>query len=380
MDQQLADIQQERFSTLFESECDYTRPRRGQIRQAVVLSVDENDVIVDLGCKRDGIVPRRDLEMLDDMYRAGLQVGDHVPVCVLTPSSRHGELVVSLKQGLAQQDWLRAEEYMEDGTVCEAKVTEVNRGGVIVSFGRLHGFVPNSLLTSVPRGVRGERLRQAKSDLVGQTLSLVVTEVNKQRRRLVLSQRAAEWRKRLQLLEEMTEGEVRTGVVRKLVSFGAFVDLGGIDGLIHISELDWKYVTHPKEVLSVGDEVEVYVLNVDREHERVGLSRKRVLPDPWISVANELQTGQVVGGVVSGKADFGIFVDLGKGVEGLVHVSEMPDREAVYKGLESGDPTRVRVLEIDRWRRRIALSLLGVERLGPSSVVEDTVPLSADKG
>lgn len=145
MDQQLADVQQEQFSTLFETECDYTRPRRGQIRQAVVLSVDENDVIVDLGCKRDGIVPRKDLEMLDEVYRAGLQVGDHVPVCVLTPASRQGELVVSLKQGLVQQDWLRAEEYMENGTVCEAEVMEVNRGGVIVSFGRLQGFVPNSL-------------------------------------------------------------------------------------------------------------------------------------------------------------------------------------------------------------------------------------------
>jgi small subunit ribosomal protein S1 len=380
MDQQPADTQQEQFSILFETECDYTRPRRGQIRQAVVLSVDENDVIVDLGCKRDGIVPRKDLEMLDEVYRAGLQVGDHVPVCVLTPSSRQGELVVSLKQGLVREDWLRAQKYMEDGTVCEAEVMEVNRGGVIVGFGRLRGFVPNSLLTSVLRGMRGERLHQAKSALVGQTLSLVVTEVNERRHRLVLSQRAADWRKRLQLLEELTKGEIRTGVVRKLVNFGAFVDLGGIDGLIHISELDWKYVTHPGEVLSVGDEVEVYVLNVDRERERVGLSRKRVLPDPWISVAEELEMGQVVDGVVSGKADFGIFVDLGAGVDGLVHVSEMPDKEAVYAELDPGDPIRIRVLEIDRWRRRIALSLQGVERTVPSSVVEDGVPLLADKG
>lgn len=178
----------------------------------------------------------------------------------------------------------------------------------------------------------------------------------------------------------MAEGDVRTGVVRKLVNFGAFVDLGGIDGLIHISELDWRYVTHPSEVLSVGDEVEVYVLNVDREHERVGLSRKRVLPDPWISVTERLQTGQSVDGVVSRVADFGIFVDLGEGVEGLVHVSEMPDREAVYAELEFGDPIRVRVLEIDCWRRRIALSLQGVERLVPSSVVEDGAPLLANKG
>jgi small subunit ribosomal protein S1 len=228
--------------------------------------------------------------------------------------------------------------------------------------------------------MRGERLHQAKSALIGQPLSLVVTEVDKRRRRLVLSQRAADWRKRLQLLEELTKGEIRTGIVRKLVNFGAFVDLGGIDGLIHVSELDWKYVTHPREVLRVGDEVEVYVLNVDREHERVGLSRKRVLPDPWISVTEELQTGQVVDGVVSGKADFGIFADLGEGVDGLVHVSEMPDSEADNAELEPGDPIRVCVLEVDRWRRRIALSLRGVERLVPSSVVEDRVPSLAGKG
>lgn len=380
MDQQLAAVQQEQFTTLFESECDYARPRRGQIRQAVVLSVDENEVIVDLGCKRDGIVPRRDLEMLDDVYRTGLQVGDHVPVRVLTPSSRRDELIVSLKQGLVQQDWLRAEEYMENGEVCEAKVTGVNRGGITVLFGRLRGFVPNSLLTSVPRSMRGERLHQAKSDLAGQTLSLVVIEVNSRRRRLVLSQRAADWRSRLQLLEELTEGDIRTGIVRKLVSFGAFVDLGGIDGLIHISELDWKYVTHPREVLGVGDEVEVYVLNVDREHERVGLSRKRILPDPWISVTERLQTGQVVEGTVTGVADFGFFVDLGEGIEGLVHVSEMPDGEANQAELGPGDPVKVRVLEIDRQRRRIGLSTRGIERVTPPPVAEDAVPLLTGQG
>jgi small subunit ribosomal protein S1 len=380
MDQQLAAVQQEQFTTLFESECDYARPRRGQIRQAVVLSVDENEVIVDLGCKRDGIVPRRDLEMLDDVYRAGLQVGDHVPVRVLTPSSRCDELIVSLKQGLVQQDWLRAEEHMENGEVCEAKVTGVNRGGITILFGRLRGFVPNSLLTSVPRSMRGEHLHQAKSDLVGQTLSLVVIEVNSCRRRLVLSQRAADWRSRLQLLEELTEGNIRTGIVRKLVSFGAFVDLGGIDGLIHISELDWKYVTHPREVLGVGDEVEVYVLNVDREHERVGLSRKRILPDPWISVTERLQTGQVVEGTVTGVADFGFFVDLGEGIEGLVHVSEMPDGEANQAELGPGDPVKVRVLEIDRQRRRIGLSTRGIERVTPPPVAEDAVSLLTGQG
>jgi small subunit ribosomal protein S1 len=360
MDQKHIDWQQRRFSTLIESDYDYTRPRRGQVRQAVVLSVSDSDVIVDLGVKRDGIVPRRDLELLDDAYRNSLQAGDHVPVCILTASGRQGGLIVSLNQGLAGQDWLRAKEVLESGEICQAKVTDVNRGGVIVPFGRLRGFVPNSQLLSVARGLRGDRLRLAKVDLLGQVLSLAVIEVHQRQRRLVLSERVADRRRRQQLLEELMEGEVRTGIVCNLVDFGAFVDLGGVDGLIHISELDWRHVTHPSEVLSVGDEVEVYVLSVDRERERIGLSRKRLLPDPWPLVAKLLRAGQVVEGTVTKVVRFGVFVDLGEGVEGLVHNSEMPDGKASRLNLEPGSPIRVRVLKINHWRRRIALSLRNI--------------------
>jgi small subunit ribosomal protein S1 len=356
MDQQRTDVQQ-RFSTLIESDYDYTRPRRGQVRQAVVLSIGENEVIVDLGGKRDGFVPRRDLDLLDDTYRTSLEVEDQVPVYILNASGPEGELIVSLNLGLAHQDWLRAQELLESGEVHEAEVRDVNRGGVIVPFGRLRGFVPNSHLVSVPRGLRGDRLREAKSNLTGQTLSLAVIEVDQRRRRLVLSERVAGRRKRQQLLEDLTEGEVRTGTVRNLVKFGAFVDLGGVDGLIHISELDWRHVTHPSEVLSTGDEVEVYILSVDRERERIGLSRKRMLPDPWPLVANRLQVGQAVEGTVTNVVDFGIFVDLGEGVEGLVHVSEMRDGKATTANLAPGSPITVRVLEINQWRRRIALGL-----------------------
>jgi small subunit ribosomal protein S1 len=199
-----------------------------------------------------------------------------------------------------------------------------------------------------------------KTKLVGQTLSFVVIEVNQRRRRLVLSERLADRQRRQQLLEELTEGDVRTGVVRNLVDFGAFVDLGGIDGLIHISELDWQHVDQPSEVLSVGDEVKVYVLNVDRERERIGLSRKRLLPDPWHRVIEELHEGDVVQGSVTGVVDFGAFVDIGDGVEGLVHVSEMPAGETTRLALETGTQVNVRVLGIDDWQRQIALRLTDV--------------------
>ena len=353
-------MQQRQLAALLESDYDYTRPRRGEVHEAVILSITEKDVLVDLGAKRDGVVPRKDLESLGDAYRASLQVGDRVPVVVLKESAWHEGILVSLKKG---QDWLHAQDLLESGEVLEAQVTGFNRGGIIVSFGHLRGFVPNSHLTSVPPGLRGKRLRQAKSELVGQTLSLVVIEADQQRRRLVLSGRAVGQRRRQQLFEELKEGEVRTGIVRNLVDFGAFVDLGGVNGLVHISELDWKHVNHPSEVLSVSDEIEVYVLSVDRERERITLSRKRLLPDPWPSVTATLDEGKMVEGTITDVVSFGAFVEIGKGIEGLVHISEMPGGGATCSDLKPGAPVSVRVLEIDEGERQIALRLQDAEVL-----------------
>ncbi len=341
---------------------DRSDPRRGEVREATVLSIGENDIIVDVGAKSDGIIPPGDLSLVtDDRLLAGLQVGDIVPVVILRKQGYGDGIAVSLNKGLQQQDWLRAQEHLASEELIETQVTDSNRGGVLVSFGRLRGFVPNSHLTSIGRGLRGKRLQQAKLDLIGQALSLVVIEVNQHRRRLVLSERVAQRRKRQQLLEELTEGEVRTGVVRNLVDFGAFVDLGGLDGLVHISELDWQHVDHPDDVLDVGDKVEVYVLNVDRERERVALSRKRLLPDPWHRVAKELHEGDTVEGTVTNVVPFGVFVDVGGGVEGLVHSSKMPGSP----DLGAGSPVTVRVLGIDQWERQIALSLVTVREIVP---------------
>jgi len=355
-------LQQQQLAALIENDYDYTRPRRGEVYEAVILTISEKDIIVDLGVKRDGVVPRKDLESLDDAYRASLQVGDRVPVVIWKESACHGGILVSLKRG---QDWLHAQELSESGEVFEAQVTGFNRGGVIVPFGHLRGFVPNSHLTSLPPGLRGKHLRQAKSELVRQILLLVVIEVDPQRRRLVLSERAKGRRRRQQLFEELTEGQVRTGIVRNLVDFGAFVDLGGVDGLIHISELDWKHVNHPSEVLSVGDEIKVYVLNVDRERERITLSRKRLLTDPWQRVKATLGEGEVVEGIVTSVVPFGAFVEIGKGVEGLVHISEMPGGQATRSDLEPGTLVTVSVLDIDEEEHQVALRLQDTEVLQP---------------
>ena len=347
----------QRLAALIKSDYDIAQPRRGQVYEAIVLSISENDIVVDLGVKRDGIVPPKDLSLLDEEYVESLEVGDHIPVAVLTTRDREGNLVVSINKGLERKDWLRAQDLLDSGEIIEAEVTGHNRGGALVSFGGLEGFVPNSHLSSVPRGLRGQQLRDAKEDLIGHTLPLIVIEVDQRRRRLVLSERQAMRRRRHRLLDELTEGEIHQGVVCNLVDFGAFVDLGGVDGLIHISELDWKHVDRPGEVLSVGDAVEVLVLDVDRERKRIALSRKRLLPDPWETLTDTLHVGDEVEGRVTGLTDFGVFVDVG-GVDGLVHVSDMRDEEVVLEALESGDPVRVRVVEIDQWQRRITLEFV----------------------
>ena len=256
---------------------DEARPHRGEVLETEVLSVSDKDVIVALNGKHDGIITRQDLDMVDEDVIESLRVGKQIPVKVIKESPKHGGIVVSLKKGLEQQDWLRAERLLESGEVVDGEVIDVNRGGVLVNFGRLQAFVPNSHLTSIPRGLHGDRLREAKDELVGETLSLAVIEVKQRRRRLIVSERVAEQKNRKQLLQELAEGDIRSGVVQNVVEFGAFVDLGGIDGLIHISELDWDYVEDPRAVVKEGDEVEVYVLDVDREKERIALSRKRLI-------------------------------------------------------------------------------------------------------
>jgi small subunit ribosomal protein S1 len=351
----------QRFAKLLKTEYDYERPRRGEVREATIVAFGDLDLLVDLGGKRDGVIPPKDLEFVDQAYLDNLKVGDSVPVVI--HRTWPGEpIVVSLNRGLQQQDWIRAQHLWENGRVFEAKVVEANRGGVLIQFGRLRGFVPNSHLTSLPRGLSGQKRKERKTELIGKTLSLAVIEVKQQRRRLVFSERVASRRQRQKLLDELIEGEIRTGIVTSLVDFGVFVDLGGIDGLIHISELAWHHVDDPRDVLGVGDEVEVYVLDVDRERERIGLSRKRLLPDPWHEVTDKLEEGQIVQAAVSNIAPFGVFIDLGHGIDGLLHNSEIPNAREAIETLEPGMPITVRVLDINQDKRRIGLSLWGVER------------------
>ena len=348
---------------LWEEEYDYKHPRRGDIRQAIVLSIEPDQMVVDLRAKRDGIVPESDLKRLDEKELNAIHIGDEIPVYVLKSADSDGNIIVSVNMALLHQDWLRAEEFLRSGEIYEGEISNRNKGGLIVPFGRIRGFVPASQLVDMPRRLSHDQKMAKLSEFIGKTLPLKVIEVNRRRRRLIFSERAArrEWREqqKQELMNELCEGEIRRGTVSSLCRFGAFVDLGGADGLVHISELAWHRVRHPSEVLKVGDEVDVYVLRLDYERNRIGLSIKRLQPDPWTLVDEKYRVGQLVRGTITNVVDFGAFARLEPGVEGLIHVSELANGNIGHPSnvVKKGDELTLRIISVDAMRRRIGLSL-----------------------
>ncbi len=350
------------FAALLEASFAEKEPERGEIIGGTVLAVDNQGLIVDVGLGRDGIVPRRDLERLEE---SGItyHVGEPVDVMVLRAEDEDGNLVLSVSQARQSEDWRNAEKLMENDEIWEGIVTEANRGGLIVPFGNLRGFVPASHVVGLARGLNEDDRKGQMSGLVGARVTLKVIEVNWKRRRLVFSQRDAQRERREArkevLLDKLQEGEVRKGVVSGLRDFGAFVDLGGADGLIHISELAWHRVKHPREVLNVGDEVTVYVLRLDEEGKRIGLSLKRLQKNPWEVVEEVYHVGQLVEGKVSRVAQFGAFVSLDPGIEALLHVSQMSEPQPEHPSLivHEGQRLLMRVISIEPDKQRLGLSL-----------------------
>jgi len=342
---------------------DYQRPRRGEVRDGTILAIRDQEIIVDVGAKRDGIVPYADLQRMDPEAIQQLQVGDSVPVYVLRPEDQEGNLLVSLYLARQSAAWKRAQELAESGEVWEAEVEGYNKGGLVVPIGEVRGFIPASQIPGFPMGMSQEDRLARLAKLVGEKLHVKVIEINRRKRRLILSAQAAQkqWRQRQRerLLEELREGEVRTGVISSLASFGAFVDLGGADGLVHLSELSWRRVRHPKEVVKVGQEVEVFVLRLDEDRNRIALSLKRLEPEPWALVEDKYELGQLVEGVVTNVVDFGAFAEIDEGIEGLIHVSELADAPISHpkEVVKKGDLLLLRIIRIDARRKRLGLSL-----------------------
>lgn len=350
------------FAALLEASLQESNIMRGDTVTGVILAVDSQGLIVDVNWKRDGIVLRRDLEMMNTTPTE-FEVGSEIDVTVLRLEDADGNLLLSASQARQAEDWKRAEGLMETDDVWQGEVADANKGGLIVPFGHLRGFVPASHVSGLPRGLNEDDRRVHLMKMIGHSVDVKVIEVNRKRRRLVFSQRDAEREGREahkeRLLEQLSEGDVCKGVVSGLRDFGAFVDLGGADGLIHISELAWHRVNHPSEVVNVGDKVNVYVLRLDDEGKRIGLSLKRLQPNPWAMVDEVYHVGQLVEGTISRVADFGAFVSLDPGIEALLHVSQLSDEENVdpRQLLYVGQTLLMRIISIEADRQRLGLSL-----------------------
>uniref|UniRef100_A0A540VIR1 S1 RNA-binding domain-containing protein n=2 Tax=Litorilinea aerophila TaxID=1204385 RepID=A0A540VIR1_9CHLR len=350
---------------LDEIEQTLAEPQTGEIRKGIIVDKRPNEILVDIGFKSEGIVSGRELDRIRDMLDS-LEVGAEVPVYVLR-EDRDGNLLLSISRAQAEKDWERAEALMQSQEIFESPVAAYNRGGVIVKLGQVRGFVPASQLSAESQSQSDPEAEDAEerwAKLVGERLMLKVIDIDRRRNRLILSERQAvrEWRRQQKdlLLETLKEGDVYEGVISSLADFGAFVDLGGADGLIHLSELSWNRVSHPSEVVSVGDKVKVQILSVDRERRRIGLSLRRLQPEPWDLVNENYEVGQIVRGRITKLVNFGAFARLEKdGIEGLIHISELADRRVNHpkEVVAEGEEYDLRIIRIDTDRRRMGLSL-----------------------
>lgn len=358
-------VQGEDFAALLEESFSMQDVRRGQMLTGTVLYVDAHGAIVDVNMKRDGVIPRSDIERLD-RESALINTGDTISVMVVNTEDSDGNLILSMHQARQSVDWDRAHGLMDEGSLYHGTVAAANRGGLIVPFGDVRGFVPASHVAGLPRGLDDNERQERLSAYVGKKVDLKIIEVNAERRRLVLSEREAQRedrnRRKQVLLEELKEGDLCTGVVSGLRDFGAFVDLGGADGLIHISELAWHRVRHPGEIVTVGQELEVHILHLDVEKRRIGLSLKRLQENPWSEVEQHFEVNQTVEGTVSRVVSFGAFIELDNGIEALLHTSEISDPPPADPSLSvfEGERLLLRVVSIEAGKQRMGLSLKAV--------------------
>jgi ribosomal protein S1 len=348
------------FASMLE-EYEQLLPQQGQFLQGEVLRIENDAFFIDVGAKRDAIVPFKDLERFEDQSLIqNISRGDKLPVYVLKTPVGDEELLVSLRKGLEHHDWIKAEEDEKTDKLLKLKIVGHNKGGIMVAYGHLEGFVPNSLIPSL-RNFRynNEELVRQKAKLVGETLAVKILEVNLGQKRLVMSANAAEQEQRLERFKSIEEGQIVTGRVENLVPYGAFVDIGHVTGLLHISQIAWQQIGHPSEVLERGQEIEVRVERIDLEKERIGLSRKVLLPSPWEAFAEKHEIGDLIEGQLTGLVDFGAFVTLPSQIEGLVHVSEinLPVDASPAEVLQVGERVLVRIINIEPETKRIGLSL-----------------------
>ncbi|MBI4219820.1 MAG: S1 RNA-binding domain-containing protein [Chloroflexi bacterium] len=337
--------------------------RRGEIIDGRIMRIDASGLLVNTGHKSEGIVPVKEMKSLDEQIAANLKVGDEIIAYVVNPEGDEGAAVLSIDRARGEQGWRILEKAMEANETVRGKIVGSNRGGAVVEAEGVQGFVPLSQLVGPARELYVPGGEEPKEGFIGMPIEFKVIELNRLRNRAIFSERAAlqAWKaaQKLRLVQELQEGGTVKGRVTGISSFGAFVDLGGADGLIHISELSWEPVKSPEEVVKVGQEVEVYVLKVDRESLKIALSLRRLQPEPWDTVTQKYQVGQVVTGTITKLANFGAFARIDGGIEGLIHISELSEEPVRHPRdlVKEGDEVKLRILRIEPERRRLGLSL-----------------------
>ncbi|TMF42780.1 MAG: S1 RNA-binding domain-containing protein [Chloroflexi bacterium] len=346
--------------------------KRGDVVDGVIVRIDQDEILVDIGLKSEGVLSTRELPASGDWSFENLHLNDKVLVYVIQPETPDGHALLSLKRANAERQWRVAEEQYKNNELLRARVIDYNKGGLIVDVAGIRGFVPISQILNLKReevaqGGDNQETAAKLQSMKDKELQLKIIEINRARNRLILSERLAvqEWRQRRreELLDELKPGEVRRGIVSNLANFGAFVDLGGADGLVHISQLAWSRVNHPSEVLKVGQEVEVQVLSVDKDKKKIALSIKRAEVDPWTTVEQRYTPGQVVTGTITKIAPFGAFARIEDGIEGLIHLSELTPGMDPKANLHENQQLQLRILRIDADRRRLGLSLRQADAL-----------------
>lgn len=364
-------VQEDNMASLLEQEgLEIDFPKSGETRRGVIASISQGQILVSVGAKSEGIISGREYDLIPSEEMDKLSVGQEIPVYVLTPEDSHGNLVLSLMRALEEESWHTAEKLLESKGSYNSVIRGYNKGGLIVPVEGLNGFVPASQVSLSRRaGLTGDTPEKRWSPMVGEELEVCVIEVDRDRRRLILSERAASTETREsvkdQILNELNEGDIRKGRVTSLADFGAFVNINGADGLVHLSEISWDRIQHPGEVMKVGQEVEVKIISIDRDKKRIGLSLRQLQEDPWVDRIAKYEVGQLLEGTITRLTKFGAFARIEDDLEGLIHISEISERRIEHpkEVLKEGDSVTLRVIKIEPENHRIGLSIRRVDSM-----------------
>ncbi len=359
------------FASLLEQEdSNIDFPKQGEIRTGMIASISPGQILVSVGTKSEGVISGREFEAIPADELPELQVGQEIPVYVINPEDSSGNVVLSYVRAREEMSWKDADSLLDTKETFHSKIVGYNKGGLIVPVGGLRGFVPASQVSLSRRvAMTGDTPEQRWSKMIGEEIDVCVIEVDRERRRLILSERQASTETRESIkervIDELTEGEVRSGRVTSLAEFGAFVNISGADGLVHLSEISWDRIQHPSEVLKVGQEVKVKVISIDRDKKRIGLSIRQLQEDPWSHKAAKYQVGQLIEGTITRLTKFGAFARIEDDIEGLIHISEIHDKRIEHpkEVLKEGDVVTLRVIKVDPDNHRIGLSLRRVESM-----------------